>query len=222
MASYVTKWTVEDDRALERLMSYLMSEHDLVLSGTLAPPDQESLAITFWPDADWNGDHRTTKSTSGLFLELSCDNPDHTFPITWKATHQGCTSSSSAESETVAMSTALRHTALPIQTLIGEMLGGRLVPLVAKVDNTQAISAVKTGYSKKLRYLSRTHRCSIGCLNEVWNDPGAALDIEYAETNTHKGDFFTKTLGATAFTMGRDRFGLRRPGGDQDGSREES
>jgi len=221
MASYVTKWAIEDDRALERLMSYLLHEHDLVLSGTLAPPDLESLTITFWPDADWNGDQRTTKSTSGLFLELTCGNPDHTFPIAWKATHQGCTSSSSAESETVAMSTALRHTALPIQTLIGEMLGGRLIPMMAKVDNTQAISAVRTGYSKKLRYLSRTHRCSIGCLHEVWNDPEIGLAIEYAETKSHKGDFFTKALGATAFVLGRDRFGLRRPGGAVEPSHEE-
>ena len=85
------------------------------------------------------------------------------------------------------------------------------MPAVAHVDNTQAISAVKTGYSKRLRCLSRTHRCSIGGRNEAFLDAESAFDIVHAPSTTHKGDFFTKKLGATAFVAGRERVGLRKP-----------
>ena len=83
-----------------------------------------------------------------------------------------------------------------------------LVPIRCRIDNTQAIQAVRKGYSKKLRCLSRTHRCSIGAMHEVYNDPEAALDVEYAETSTHKGDFFTKVLGPAPFASARSRVGM--------------
>ena len=73
---------------------------------------------------------------------------------------------------------------------------------------TQAVAAARKGYSKRLRCLRRTHRCSIGALHEIYNDPEAAMDLIYIETAKQKGDFFTKALGATAFVLGRGRFGL--------------
>ena len=76
-----------------------------------------------WPDADWNGDPSTTRSTSGLFVELRGRQSEHTFPLTWKVSNQTATSSSSAESETVSASVAIRGAALPIQALVEDMLG---------------------------------------------------------------------------------------------------
>ena len=52
----------------------------------------------------------------------------------------------------------------------------------------QAISAIKKGYSKRLRCLSRTHRCSIGALNEIYIDPDVGMDVQYHETKPHTGD----------------------------------
>ena len=80
-----------------------------------------------------------------------------------------------------------------------------------KIDNTQAIQAVKNGNSKKLRYLPRTQRVSIGGLNEMWRDPEIALEVEYAPSAEHKGDFFTKELGAAMFKEARERVGMRSP-----------
>ncbi len=63
-----------------------------------------------------------------------------------------------------------------MQTLMQEMLG-MLIPIVCCIDNTQAIAAMKKGYSKRLRCLNRTHRCAIGVLNEIYGNPEAALGV---------------------------------------------
>ena len=134
----------------------------LELVGTLSPADLTSLELCVNPDADWNGEHSTTKSTSGLHCEVVGTMSGNCFPVCWKASYQTATSSSSAESETCSASAAIRHVALPVQLLLQAMLQGQRVPIRCKIDNTQAIAAIKKGYSKKLRCLARTHRVNIG------------------------------------------------------------
>ena len=145
-----------------------------------------------------------------MFVELCGTKTGNCFPLTWKVSHQTALSSSSAESETVSASVAIRSVALPIQMLLNDMLG-IVVPIVCKIDNTQAIQAIKNGYSKKLRYLPRTQRVSIGSLHEIWRDPALAMEVEYAPSAEHKGDFFTKELGAAMFKEARERVGMRSP-----------
>ena len=110
----------------------------------------------------------------------------------------------------MSASVAIRGVALPVQLLLKDMLG-IIVPIVCKIDNTQAIQAIKNGYSKKLRYLPRTQRVSVGALNEIWRDPEIAMEVEYAPSAEHKGDFFTKELGAAMFKEARERVGMRSP-----------
>ena len=50
---------------------------------------------------------------------------------------------------------------------------------------------------------------SIGALNEIWRDPAIALEVEYVPSAEHKGDFFTKELGAAMFKEARERVGMR-------------
>ena len=80
------------------------------------------------------------------------------------------------------------------------------MPLVAQVDNTQAIIAVQRGYSKKLKFLERTHRFSIGFLSELV-DNGDLL-VKYAPTATHRGDAFTKALVPAKFIRAREMTGM--------------
>ena len=141
MCSRVTKWTVPDDERLLRFMAYIAQELDLELAGTLSPDDLEDLELVVWPDADWNGDVHTTRSTSGLFVELCGVESGNAFPLTWKVSHQTATASSSAESETVSALVAIRSAALQIQALLEDMLGAT-IPIRCKIDNTQAIAAI--------------------------------------------------------------------------------
>ena len=97
-----------------------------------------------------------------------------------------------------------------LASLLKDMPGG-FVPIVCNIDNAQAIAAINNGYSKKVRHLTRTHRVSIGTLHEIARDPEVALEVEYARSAEHKGDFYTKELGAAAFKEARDRVGMRSP-----------
>ena len=83
---------------------------------------------------------------------------------------------------------------LPTLILLDALLAGarRPVKLVGKVDNTQAISAVHKGYSKKFKFLERTHRCAIGSVHELIES--GQLCVEYSLAMTHGGDGFTKCL----------------------------
>ena len=94
-------------------------------------------------------------------------------------------------------------------SLLDAMFNGarRPIELVAKIDNTQALSAVTKGYSKKLRYLERTHRVSIGAVHEMIE--GGDLACEYHPTSSHRGDGFTKALVPNKFLAARDMMNLR-------------
>ena len=166
LTTRVTRWTVPDDAALVRLMAYLKAEASLELVGTFSHDDVTGLQLELSTDADWNGDACTTRSVSGMHLELLNPNCGNVFPLAWRSSGQSATSCSTAESEVVAFSHGLRHVGLPVQDLVQEFLGKR-IPLVCLVDNQQAITAVKRGYSKRLRCLNRTHRIAIGSLHEI-------------------------------------------------------
>ena len=88
----------------------------------------------------------------------------------------------------------MKHEGLPTLILLDALLAGarRPVELVRKVDNTQAITAVHKGYSKKLKFLERTHRCAIGSVHEFIES--GQLCVEYSFALTHRGDRFTKCL----------------------------
>ena len=99
-----------------------------------------------------------------------------------------------------------------MQILIDVLLAGcrPQIPLICKVDNTQAITAAHKGYSKKLRFLERTHRCAIGSLHELLE--AGEIMVEYEPTATHRGDGFTKALAPQKFVVARDFMGLIQNG----------
>ena len=76
------------------------------------------------------------------------------------------------------------------------------------VDNTQAISAVKKGYSKKLRSLSRTQRVSIGVIHELVEDDDMMITVQHCPTAEMKGDLVTKALLTPAFLTQRFAIGV--------------
>ena len=161
-----------------------------------------------YTDADWNGDPTTTKSTNGLYVELWSPSSGHCWPITWQSKKQTCTSSSTAEAEVISLSWGLRSEGLPLQSFVESILGNR--PIVrCFVDNDQALRAVDRGYSKKLRTLQRTHRCSIGVLHELAEDVQQRVIMQYCSTLKHKADSFTKVLAAFQFKAARHCIGMR-------------
>ena len=208
LASKVSAWQKCHDRALRRLFQYIAHHADLELVGSLDVRDKESFKLIMSPDADLAGDLETTKSTSGLWIELQSADGKRCWPIAWRSKRQGSTASSTCEAETISMATALKSEALPLLELFSEAMNRRVM-LECREDNTQCISAVRTGYSAALRHLPRTERIAVGVVSETFASDDC--HIVYQESALHKGDVFTKRLSPAMFEPAIERLGLRRP-----------
>ena len=72
-----------------------------------------------------------------------------------------------------------------------------------------AIKASQQGYSPKLRHLSRHNRINVGWLGEFFAEDGNVC--RYADSNTHKGDLFTKEFSTDRFVACKKLVGLSTP-----------
>ena len=207
LCSAVSRWSTVHDSALVRMMAYSHANANLKLHGSLSPQDDD-VVIRAYSDADWSGDPQTSTSTTGLWLELYAKRSNRCWPLAWGSVRQTSTSSSTAESETVAASHVLRREAIPAQLLM-EIILGRRLNIELNIDNTQAILAIQRGYSKKLRHLARTQRVCIGLLHELLEDPDMQLSICHCPTLSMKADIFTKALNNEKFHTALEMIGMR-------------
>ena len=170
----VTKWTTTHDAMLIRLFFYLDSAGPVALVAQLSVDDLEHVRLTLWSDADLAGDPEDSKSTSGMLLELENIQSGARWPISWGVKRQGATAGSTAEAETVALCTSLKHEALPLSILLDTMLCGCPWPieLVAKVDNTQALSAVTKSTARNCVTLTGPSAC---LLEQLMNSSSVVL-----------------------------------------------
>eukprot|EP00971_Amphidinium_carterae_P126249 2501085-Amphidinium_carterae.1 len=210
LSRYVSRWHVNHDNALIRLFGYIKGTLDLRMRFEIL--ENKPFEVRVWSDADLCGDAADTKSTSGVWVELHSPDTGACWPVAWASKRQGASAFSTCESEVVAMSYALREEGLPLLDLV-RSITGKDVKLVCKEDNTQAISAIKRGYSKKLRHIPRVHKVSLGALHEVLASDNSIGCIQYHPTASHKADLFTKTLDRNRFETCCKLVGMEsRPG----------
>jgi hypothetical protein len=217
LSSQITKWTLDSDRRLHRIFSFINGFSGLTLRGSLSTADRDSSVLIAWPDADHAGDFMTTKSTSGYFVELASSRdvtkPERNFPITWGCNKQGSTSQHTGEAETISLATCLRKELIPVQILMSKLLR-RPIDAIMCEDNNTTISAIQKGYSPNMRHIARTQRTSIGLLHEMIvepeeNQPEGKIELIKVDTKIHKGDMFTKELEVRDYIMAIDRIGVQ-------------
>ncbi len=216
LARRVSKWFSDEDRRLHRLMCYVHHHAELALYHELHPDDLKTAVLQFYPDAELGGDLSTTKSTYGMWLEITSADGKRCWPLSWFCRKAGHSSGSTADSEVHALigagDSALKREVIPVLEQLERNLG-RSVLLIGNEDNTQCISAIKRGYSPALRHLQRHCRTSLGFAHEVFypdGSPGAAKydsDLRYCETTKRKGDWMTKALDRAAFIKAREAAG---------------
>ena len=206
LTRFVTKWRRIHDGALVRIFAYLRATEAEVMTYRVRVGSE--LKVIIWSDADLGGDPTDTKSTSGAWIEIVDSGEEFSWPVAWSSKRQGATSYSTCESEVVALAHALREEGIPTLDLIEDLLGKRGISVECREDNTQAIAAVKRGYSKKLRHLPRVHKLSVGELHEwLFGDKKIGTLIHHP-TSTHKADIFTKPLGVQQFVQAGGGLGL--------------
>ena len=107
---------------------------------------------------------------------------------------------------------------IPISHQI-EVSLGRLVLLQCREDNTQAISAIRRGYSPALWHLKRHINLGLGFTHEVFfpdlSDPSAPKywsSLVYCPTDEQLGDVLTKELAPIKFSAAIGAAGYMKPG----------
>ena len=201
------------DRTLRRLMQYVYHAADLELVGELSSEDLQTAVLVMSPDADLAGDIETTKSTSGLWLEIRSEDRKRCWPLSWRSKHQGSTASSTCEAEMISLATALKAEVLPMMELLEHFLG-RPVRLRCLENNTQCLQAAEIGYSAVLGHLPRTERISVGVVHKIFSEKSDQHELIYQETSSHKGDI-TKRLEPNAFERALTLVNLVRPDGSK-------
>ena len=116
LACYITKWTVDCDRRLHRLV-HATKHHRMV--GWVGDPF-DKVGLHLFADADFAGCTSTKRSASGYHLQLQ--GPSTWFPLSGVSKRQACVSHSTPEAELVAATFALRHCGLPALVLWDSLL----------------------------------------------------------------------------------------------------
>lgn len=71
LCSAVSRWATVHDKALARLFSDLSSKAEFSLCRSLSPDDIDDVIVRVFTDADWNGEDESTRSTSGVYVEIA-------------------------------------------------------------------------------------------------------------------------------------------------------
>ena len=118
LASRVTKWSSDCDKALHRLMCYIESTKDYTMRCFVGDSPSEC-KLWLFADSDHAGEH-DNKSTSGGILVLV--GPNTYYPLAAFSKKQTSTALSSTEAEVVCANVALRALGLPSSALWSVLL----------------------------------------------------------------------------------------------------
>ena len=196
------RWSIVADRILERIISYLADTKDHVLMQKVMPNDD--LRVVTYSDADHGGCPFTGRSTSGAATFISGSLGTQAL-VAWGSHRQGCTATSTAEAEVVALSEACRRNTLPIADLLEQALR-RDIPTQVLTDSSAALAAVLKGSSTVMRHLRKNHRVSLSSTRDYVTELGVALEKVDGEDNW--ADVFTKALDDARFIRMREALGV--------------
>ena len=207
LASRITKWSRDCDRALHRLVCYINSTHDWVLRGFIGD-DPSAMRLHLYADADFAGDRPGYKNTSGCFLTLS--GPNTCFPLGAKCQRQTAVAHSTPEAEIVSANHAVRTVGLPSLDLWEGVLH-RSVVLLLLEDNESTFQIIKTGRNPTMRHITRTHGVNVSWLHDLYQK--GAFQMMYTRTESQCADIFTKSFrDALKWSEAVRLIGVTRPG----------
>ena len=149
----------------------------------------EDLHLALYCDADFAGDNKTMKSTSGFVMAL--EGKSSFALLSWGSRKQSVISRSTTESEFVSLSGALFAEGLPLLELWQVIHP----PMILRIleDNSAVIAIIAKGFSQKLRHLAKTHRVNVASTCEAVNDNDDVL-VQHVPTEDQRSDIMTKGL----------------------------
>ena len=178
--------------AAKRVLRYLKQTRDLSLTYVKNTPE----AIIGYSDADWAGDVKDRRSTSGNVFLLGGA------AITWASKKQNSVALSTVEAEYMALSVATQE-AIWLRQLQEELGMKDAGPTLIYEDNQGAISMAKNPvFHKRTKHIQiRYHFVREAVEDEV-------ITLEYCRTSEMLADSFTKPLPREQFERLRIGIGL--------------
>lgn len=166
LTSRFTRWTRREDYILHRTYQYIKKTRKLGLLYKATPKDLPNLLTLQRTDADHGDDLADCKSISGGVLKLV---GAHGTMITtsWWARKQTTTARNTGHAELTSLDEGTFSFGLPMTGIVETILR-RPVRLIAEIDATACLGAVRRGYSRRLSYIKKTERVSISALHEVF------------------------------------------------------
>jgi hypothetical protein len=162
----VTKWDALCDEYILRLYKYLKHTRYLGVCYRVFFEEVPRMVLILRADADHSGDPMvTTKSTAGYITHLR--GVRSKILMDWGAHLEPETAYSTPEAEFVAAAHGTMRSLIPVGAVLEDMLRRCLISCTG-LDNSTAIQIIEAGYSRRLSYLKKYQRVSIGLLHD-WN-----------------------------------------------------
>ncbi|KAK3894704.1 hypothetical protein Pcinc_001550 [Petrolisthes cinctipes] len=180
---YSTKPTSQHWKAVKRIMRYLKGTRDLGILYNY----NGSTDFVGYSDADWAGDIKDRKSTSGYCFHLGGG------PVSWSSKKQSCVALSTAEAEYMALASAIQE-AVWLRKLAVDIQIDCKSPLLLYEDNQSTIAM-----SKNPQFLGKTKHIDIKFhyVREKCNEN--VIQLVYCPINDMIADIFTKGLNKDKF-----------------------
>jgi hypothetical protein len=198
LARAVNKPRKADWQAAMHLLRYLAGTIYFGLKYTSEEETPTSAKLVGYCDADWGGDKKTRRSTSGHVFMLSGG------PIAHKCRLQRIVALSSCEAELVALALGFQELTWLRRLLIELCVITNDDAIVMNEDNKAAIQL-----ATDRRFSERTKHMDIKYFYIAGELEANRVVIEYCETAKMIADIMTKPLGRVVFQRLRDMLGVK-------------
>lgn len=179
---------------VKRTLNYLKGTQDLKIKYTRA--DTDIIKLEAYSDADYAGDTKDRKSTTGYIIFMSGG------PIAWCSRKQEIVALSTTEAEYIAAAECCKELKYT-KTLLKELTNAK-VEINLYVDNQSAIRQIESGQmTRKSKHIDVRYHYISEQLNE------GLFVLKYCKSENQIADVFTKPLQTNEFEKIRDKM-LRR------------
>ena len=192
-AKFCSNPSKEHWTAVKRIMRYLKGTIDYGLCYDRSSPGE----CVRYSDADWAGDLKDRKSTSGYLFQI-CGTA-----VSWRSKKQTCVALSTAEAEYMALASAAQE-AIWLQHLVGDLGNKPVDPMVLYEDNQSAICM-----SKNPQFHGRAKHIGIKFHYIREQVERGAVALKYCPSNDMIADMLTKGLARDQFYKLRKMAGVR-------------
>ena len=203
LTRYAASWSEAADRRLKRIFEYLEGTLDHGVRWTVYHADAGAIVMKVFTDADHGGCQETARSTTGWnnFLE----GPAGTKALLdWSSRRQQAVAKSTGEAEVVAGAETMTSTMASVAT--AEFIFGHAVGYSLASDSESACANFLAGYSRKLRYLRKYQKISLGLISDALHAMGATVSpVRSGENNS---DIHTKPLARVLFQRHKADMGV--------------